>query len=101
METQQTKTKSAKRKWPGRILHFLVYIFILLVLLLYFSVQWGIANYGNIGMDEIVFTLSMSLEGTSQTFINSYLRSALLPTVVLFVLFFWSFMFPTGISTGL
>ncbi|MCD8020211.1 MAG: sulfatase-like hydrolase/transferase [Clostridiales bacterium] len=66
------------------------------VLLLYFSFQWGKANYGNIGMDEIVFTLSMSLEGTSETFINSYLRDALVPAVVIFAVIFLAFHFPAG-----
>ncbi|MCD7885527.1 MAG: sulfatase-like hydrolase/transferase [Lachnospiraceae bacterium] len=71
--------------------HLIVYLLLFLALLIFFSVQWGIANYGNIGMDEIVFTLSMSLEGTSRTFINSYVKSAVIPSVMYVALLFLIF----------
>ncbi len=56
-------------------------LILLILLLLTFSLNWAVASFGNIGFDGIVFTLNMPLQGTDQSFIDSYLQKALLPAV--------------------
>lgn len=59
-------------------------LLILGLLVLTFGLLWGVKNYGNIGLDEIIFTLNMPLAGTSDSLVNSYLLTGLLPAVLLF-----------------
>lgn len=63
---------------------FVFQLLLFFLFLLTFSLLWAQNNYGNIGLDEIVFTLNMPLEGTAPVFINSYLRTALCPALLLF-----------------
>lgn len=56
------------------------------LLLLTCSLMWATTHYGNIGMDEIMFHLHMPLQGTSKELLQSYMTTALLPAVVVFVL---------------
>lgn len=70
-----------KLKTAGAIL-FQLFLFFLFLLTL--SLLWAQNNYGNIGLDEIVFTLNMPLEGTAPVFINSYILTALCPALLLF-----------------
>lgn len=57
---------------------------LLLLLILSLSLAWAYRNYGNIGFEEIVFHLRMPLTGTASNFINSYLRTALVPALAVF-----------------
>ena len=56
-----------------------LYIILFLLLLLTFSYRWTTREFGSIGFAEIIFTLNMPLQGTSPTFIRSYVLRALLP----------------------
>ena len=69
-----------KRGIPGKIA---LYGILFIMLLLTFSYHWTTREFGNIGFAEIVFTLNMPLEGTSSTFVNSYLLGAVLPAAAL------------------
>lgn len=60
-------------------------LFVFLLLLLSFSLIWCINNFGNIGLNEIVFTLNMPLKGTANSYFVSYFLYALLPTILMFV----------------
>lgn len=62
----------------GKVVLFAV---LFLVTLLIFSYHWTTREFGAITFAEIIFTLNMPLQGTSSTFINSYLLRALLPAV--------------------
>lgn len=59
-------------------------ICVFFLLLLSFSLIWCISNFGNIGLNEIVFTLNMPLKGTANSYFVSYFGYALLPTLILF-----------------
>lgn len=63
---------------------FLLRLLVFLLLLLSFSLLWCIRNYGNISLEEVVFHLNMPLEGTSDEFIFSYIKTALCPALLLF-----------------
>lgn len=71
------------------IRRILFHVLILLFMLLGFSLNWVKNNYGNIGFEEIVFHLRMPLKGTSETFIVDYIKSALLPTIIVYII--WLF----------
>lgn len=68
-------------------------VLIFLLLLLTASLLWAEKNFGNIGFDEIVFTLNMPLRGASGELLGDYIKKALMPSVVSFLGFqlilFW------------
>lgn len=54
---------------------------LLVLVLLSFSLEWCLDNFGNIGFEEIVFTLNMPLKGTSVNYFYSYTLYVLIPTI--------------------
>ena len=66
------------RRKNGVVGKIILYVIIFLVLLLTFSYHWSTQEFGAITFAEIIFTLNMPLQGTSSTFIQSYLLRALL-----------------------
>lgn len=78
-----TKRRNKIKQWKTRNLLSLLLIIILLLLTL--SLKWGIENFGNIGMEQIIFTLNMPLDGSSSDFTNDYMKKVLIPIIVLFL----------------
>ena len=68
----------------GKVGKIALYAVLFLVLLLTMSYHWTIHEFGNVGFAEIIFTLNMPLQGTSSTFITSYLLRVLLPCAGIF-----------------
>lgn len=84
-------------KWKNKfriVGNGLFHILILLLIILSFSLNWGINNYGNIGFAEIVFTLNMPLMGTSDSLINSYISDGLIPAAIVSVVWLLLFLWP-------
>lgn len=52
---------------------------------LYFSIQWMFDTWSNLSMDELVYHLSTSLDGTSTDMIMEYLGTCVAPAIVLFL----------------
>lgn len=75
------------KKMPELIKKILLQIGFFILLLSAFSLLWVLGNFGNVGMDEIVFHLNMPLKGASQDFVISYILAALCPAVVVCVIF--------------
>lgn len=67
-----------------KLKHIIIQVLVFLMLLLYFSTRWCIDNFGNIGLNEIVFTLNMPLKGTANSYFLTYFLRAFCPAVVLF-----------------
>lgn len=59
------------------------FLFIFIAALLVFSVRWAIKTYDSIAVDEILYHLNMPLKNTEQGIINSFLKKALLPSIIL------------------
>ncbi len=59
------------------------HLLIFLMLLLSTSLVWCINNFGNIGLNEIIFTLNMPLKGTANSYFLSYFLYAFCPAVIL------------------
>lgn len=70
------------KKFLGIVRHIIIQILIFCIFLLYFSMVWCAANFGNIGLSEIVFTLNMPLKGTANSYFYSYFWNALLPALI-------------------
>ena len=64
----------------------LKYLIVFLIILIFFSVIWSQVKYNNIKMEEIVFYLSVPLEGTESGLLISYFLFSLLPTIIVFLL---------------
>ncbi len=65
-------------------------ILLLFLSLLTFSLRWGIATFGNVTVDEIVFHIVMPLTGTSGDIVRGYLLQAVLPAVLIWAgIWFW------------
>lgn len=74
--------------------HVMIQLLVFLVFLIYFSMAWCAANFGNIGLSEIVFTLNMPLKGTASSYFYSYFINALLPTLLGFGIELLLYFFP-------
>ena len=55
-----------------------------LLVLLTFSLHWSFKNFGNIGLNEIIFTLNMPLKEASAGFVADYFRKAFFPAAGIF-----------------
>ena len=64
------ENKNRKRK--SRLQVALFFLLEIVFLLMSFSLRWATENYGNIGLDEIIFQLSMPLAGTATHIFISY-----------------------------
>ena len=77
------KEEKKDRKQLFKILGLVIFM---LLFVLSGSLIWGIKNFGNIGMDEILFTLNMSMEGTGSGFITDYMLKVLVPSLIVLVI---------------
>lgn len=71
-----------------------IQLLILALFLLYFSMAWCSDNFGNIGLNEIVFTLNMPLKGAANSYFQTYFTDALLPTIIGFAIELILYIFP-------
>lgn len=57
-------------------------LMLLIGFLAYFSAQWYVDTYGQMGFDSILYTLLADLSGVEAALIFAYLKRALLPTIL-------------------
>lgn len=75
-----------KRKTAKIVFGVFGQIIIFLLILLTFSLLWCFENFGNIGLNEIVFTLNMPLRDASTGFVGDYVQTAFFPAAALFAI---------------
>lgn len=85
-----------RQSWIKRTGRAVLYMLIFLLLLLLFSLEWVRRNYGNIGMEEILFHLNMPLQGTEESFIIGYIKTALIPSVAIMAVLLILTCWPSG-----
>ncbi len=74
-----------KKKKAAKVFGFLFGQGVLfLLVLLTFSLHWSFKNFGNIGLNEIIFTLNMPLKEASAGFVADYFRKAFFPAAGIF-----------------
>jgi phosphoglycerol transferase len=86
--------KNFRKKHKSR--HIVLILALFVLDLLTFSFVWCTQNFGNIGLNEIVFTMNMPLEGTSTDYFYSYFRGAFCPAVIVLVLEILIFAMPVS-----
>ena len=69
------RNKSAK---PGKLRIALAFIFSFLFILLGLAARWGSATWGDLSMDELIFTLTQPLTGTGQGMIPNFIKCSIL-----------------------
>ena len=70
-----------------RMIWCFVQVAVCVLILLTFSMKWCMKYFGNIGMNEIMFTLNMPLKGASNEYYATYLLEVFTPTVFVCILF--------------
>ena len=91
---QKQKKQKKKGKWLGRLGFIILQLFVVALFILFFSLIWAKANYGNVSMEEIVFHLNMPAEGVSEDAVGDYLRNALRPSLIASAVYFLLLIFP-------
>ncbi|MHC5228682.1 LTA synthase family protein [Enterococcus sp. LJL99] len=73
---------------------FFIFVFIFVGSLSYFSAKWTVDYFGNVGIEEILYTLSQPLEGSDKGQIDSFLLGPLLTsfTLTTSIMFFIYFL---------
>lgn len=92
-ESKNTVPGRKKKRKPGKFRIVITFIVSFLFILLGLSGRWGSATWGNLSMDEMLFTLTQNLSGTGQGMIGKYIKSAVIPTIVLLVVMIFVFRF--------
>ena len=67
---------------------------VLVMLILTLGCIWAVSSYDNISLEEVLFYLSMPLQGTSREFTHTLILRVFVPAGVLFVLFLVALFFP-------
>ena len=73
------KKSGKKRAESNRISAWIGRFFLLIILILSFSLKWAYDNFGAVSFDEIVFHVMMPLDGVSSDMLLDYLSGALFP----------------------
>lgn len=76
-----------------RMIWCFVQVAVCVLILLTFSMKWCMKYFGNISMNEIMFTLNMPLKGASNEYYATYLLEVFTPTVFVCILFVLSSFF--------
>lgn len=73
-----------KRVWKKKDILFSItkYLSIVIIIFLALTLKWAVNNFGNISMEEIVFTLNMPLEGTANDTLNGYYTCVIIPVLI-------------------
>ena len=82
------------KKYCKAVKDIIIQLIVFLLFLLYFSMAWCADNFGNIGLNEIVFTLNMPLKGTASSYFQSYFINAFVPTLIGFIIELLLYLFP-------
>lgn len=85
-------TRTKKYTWYNWLFLGLSFLLIFIGFLAFSSSQWAMTYFGNIRVDQIIYTLSQPLQGTDTTQVTDYLTNPLLLSFLL-SLFFTSLLY--------
>ena len=80
MSNQITFTREKTRY---RVIRFLLYFVITFFVIAGRSAQWVLNEWGDLTLDEVIFTMTQPLNGTDSGIIMSYFTYAVLPGIVI------------------
>ena len=84
-ELTQTETKYVREKTRWTVIRVLLDIAIFIAVLAGRSAQWVTQEWGDLTLDEVIFTMTQPLTGTDSGIIWSYITYALIPAIVIVV----------------
>ena len=81
-ETKGLKTAPAEKlRW--KVIRFLMYFVMFFFLIAGRTAEWALDEWGDLTLDEIMFTLTQPLKGTDSGIIINYLLYAVLPALLI------------------
>ena len=83
---KEKKTKNQTPEKPPNILKVVCYILIFIYILFSASLIWEKGHFGSAKLSAIIFTMTMPLEDGSSSYVYSYILTALIPSILIFIL---------------
>ena len=83
--TELKEKKYVREKTRWRVIRIILYIVIGLCLLAGRSAQWVTEEWGDLTLDEVIFTMTQPLKGTDSGIIRSYILYAVVPALVIVI----------------
>ena len=87
-EPQEESGPYVREKLRWNVIRFLLFLTMFLFLVLGRSAQWVTVEWGDLTLDEVIFTMTQPLKGTDSGIIWSYTRYSLIGPVLITVLLF-------------
>lgn len=84
-ENNDESGNEGKDRKPKKLLYFLLGFFFLLVAVIFLSIRWLFRSWGALSIDELIYHVKASLDGTNPDMIYDYLKKGLLPAVAVTV----------------
>ncbi len=89
-----SSTEFSREKTRTKVIRFLLYFVITFFVIAGRAAQWVLNEWGDLTLDEVIFTMTQPLNGTDSGIIRSFFLYAVLPgVVILAVLIFVEHMF--------
>ena len=84
--SQETSAGREKIRW--KVIRFLLYFVITFFVIVGRSAQWVTEEWGDLTLDEVIFTMTQPLKGTDSGIIWSYITYSVVPGVIIFAVLF-------------
>ena len=84
-EITEKETKYVREKTRWTVIRVLLDIAIFIAVLAGRSAQWVTQEWGDLTLDEVIFTMTQPLTGTDSGIIWSYITYAAIPAIVIVV----------------
>lgn len=68
------------------IFHIICSVLLIVLILLVFAIKWMLATWQHLTIEELIYHLNTSLEGTNQDLVKQFLIEVLLPTIVIYLM---------------
>ena len=83
-----------KKSVLSKVVRFLLRILFLLSLILAFGLTWAMRNFGNVTLEQVVFLISVPMDGVSTELVMDFLKTALIPSFSIFFVTMLLVIFP-------
>ena len=84
--TELKEQKYVREKTRWRVIRIILYIMITLCLVAGRSAQWVTEEWGDLTLDEVIFTMTQPLKGTDSGIIRSYILYAVVPGLAIVII---------------
>ena len=88
MEASSKTPSAGREKFRWKVIRFLLYFVITFFVIVGRSAQWVTEEWGDLTLDEVIFTMTQPLKGTDSGIIWSYITYSVVPGVIIFAVLF-------------